>query len=140
MPNDDAEQDRLDLTHHICRLLRDGGLYIAPLTDPKRCLDLGTGTGIWAIDFADEFPKYASNRQAELEANLRASAKIIGTDLSPIQPSWIPTNLRFLVDDMVTLISRIIYLRQMLTLTPICFRRKVHGATGESHERSMRCI
>lgn len=39
--------------------------------------------GIWAIDFADEFP----------------SADVIGTDLSPIQPSWVPPNLRFLVDD-----------------------------------------
>jgi cyclopropane fatty-acyl-phospholipid synthase-like methyltransferase len=46
-------------------------------------LDIGTGTGIWAIDFADSYP----------------SAEVIGTDLSPIQPSWVPPNLRFLVDD-----------------------------------------
>jgi methylase of polypeptide subunit release factors len=32
-------------------------------------LDIGTGTGIWAIDFADEHPE----------------AEVIGTDLSPIQ-------------------------------------------------------
>lgn len=34
------------------------------------CLDIGTGTGIWAIDFADEHPE----------------TTVIGTDLSPIQP------------------------------------------------------
>lgn len=27
------------------------------------------------------------------------SAEVIGVDLSPIQPSWVPPNLRFLVDD-----------------------------------------
>lgn len=35
----------------------DGKLQVAPL--PKtlnRVLDIGTGTGIWAIDFADEHP------------------------------------------------------------------------------------
>jgi len=46
-------------------------------------LDVGTGTGIWAIDFADEHPE----------------SKIVGTDLSPIQPSWVPPNLEFVVDD-----------------------------------------
>jgi hypothetical protein len=43
-----------------------------------------TGTGIWAVDFADAFP----------------SALVIGTDLSPIQPDLVPTNLRFYVDDV----------------------------------------
>ncbi len=45
---------------------------------------MGTGTGIWAIDFADEFP----------------SAIVIGTDLSPIQPTWVPPNCKFIVDDL----------------------------------------
>lgn len=27
-----------------------GKLHFAPLKNPKRILDLGTGTGIWAID------------------------------------------------------------------------------------------
>jgi methylase of polypeptide subunit release factors len=46
-------------------------------------LDLGTGTGIWAIDFADQFP----------------SAIVIGTDLSPIQPTWVLPNVRFEIED-----------------------------------------
>jgi len=28
------------------------------------------------------------------------SAEVIGTDLSPIQPTWVPPNLRFVVDDL----------------------------------------
>jgi len=46
-------------------------------------LDVGTGTGIWAIDFADAHP----------------AASVIGTDLSPIQPSFVPPNLQFEIDD-----------------------------------------
>lgn len=30
-----------------------GNIYRAPLTDPQSVLDLGTGTGIWAIDMAE---------------------------------------------------------------------------------------
>jgi SAM-dependent methyltransferase len=84
LPNDDQEQDRQDLLHHVRNLVLNGALFCTPLGEHvQRVLDIGTGTGIWAIDFADSFP----------------SAEVIGTDLSPIQPSWIPPNLRFLVDD-----------------------------------------
>ena len=69
--------------HHIALLQLDGELHIAPLNNPQRVLDIGTGTGIWAIDFADQYP----------------SAEVIGTDLSPIQPGWVPANCQFLVDD-----------------------------------------
>lgn len=72
LPNDEAEQDRQDILHHVRNLVLDGALYRAPLkADIQRALDIGTGTGIWAIDFADQFP----------------TAEVIGTDLSPIQPS-----------------------------------------------------
>src|SRR2546423_6123069 len=82
LPNDELEQDRLDLRHHIFRLTLDGHLFRAPISNsPERVLDVGTGTGILAIEFADEYP----------------SAIGIGTDLSPIQPSWVPTNCKFVV-------------------------------------------
>ncbi|CAG7923819.1 unnamed protein product [Penicillium olsonii] len=56
LPNDEREQDRLDLTHHIYNLLLKGELIRAPVTSPQRVLDLGTGTGIWAMDFAEVPP------------------------------------------------------------------------------------
>lgn len=60
-------------------------LHLAPIgSDPSRVLDLGTGTGIWAVDMGDTYP----------------SAEIVGVDLSPIQPSFVPPNVRFLVDDI----------------------------------------
>lgn len=36
--------------------LMNGELHLAPLSNPERVLDVGTGTGIWAIDFADRNP------------------------------------------------------------------------------------
>ncbi|KAF7528722.1 hypothetical protein PCG10_010258 [Penicillium crustosum] len=84
LPNDEPEQDRQDLLHHVRNLVLNGRLFRAPLDEHiQRALDIGTGTGIWAIDFADSFP----------------GAEVTGTDLSPIQPSWVPPNLRFVVDD-----------------------------------------
>ncbi|KAK2761334.1 hypothetical protein FQN54_001856 [Arachnomyces sp. PD_36] len=84
LPNDEEEQDRMDLLHHVYGMLLDGELTTAPIgKDIKRVLDLGTGTGIWAVDFASAFP----------------AAEIIGNDLSPIQPGWVPPNLQFEIDD-----------------------------------------
>lgn len=81
-PNDDREADRLDLQHHMFSLTYNA-LHLAPLRNPKNVLDIGTGTGIWAVDFADTYP----------------DCQVIGTDLSPGQPSFIPPNLRFIIDD-----------------------------------------
>ncbi|KAF8250003.1 S-adenosyl-L-methionine-dependent methyltransferase [Wilcoxina mikolae CBS 423.85] len=83
LPTDEIEQDRLDMHHEIFLQILKGKLHTAPLKDPQRVLDIGTGTGIWAIDFADAYPM----------------AEVIGTDLSPIQPAWVPPNCRFEVDD-----------------------------------------
>ncbi|KAL2682431.1 hypothetical protein Neosp_006882 [[Neocosmospora] mangrovei] len=56
LPNDSSEQERLDLQHHLFTLTLGGKLYLSPIgKDDKpvrRCLDAGTGTGVWAIDFA----------------------------------------------------------------------------------------
>ncbi|KAL8822313.1 MAG: hypothetical protein Q9191_006948 [Dirinaria sp. TL-2023a] len=79
-----SELDRLDLTHGMIRLTMNGKLFFAPIGDkPGRILDVGTGTGIWAIDVGDEYP----------------NTEIIGTDISPTQPSWVPANVKFEIDD-----------------------------------------
>ncbi|WPJ57213.1 hypothetical protein SMAC4_13004 [Sordaria macrospora] len=49
----------------------------------RTALDIGTGTGVWAIDFADEHP----------------NCTLTGTDISPIQPSRVPSNARFDIED-----------------------------------------
>jgi hypothetical protein len=52
IPNDNQEQEREDMKHVLVLNLCGGKLHFAPLQNPKRILDLGTGTGIWCIDSA----------------------------------------------------------------------------------------
>ncbi|EWY85541.1 hypothetical protein FOYG_12691 [Fusarium oxysporum NRRL 32931] len=98
-PNDEQQRDSIDITHHVLTLLLNGKPTLVPLKDKiqisgtsghrnvrgnidklKRVLDVGTGTG---IDFADEHP----------------DAEVIGTYLSPIQPRWVPPNVKFELED-----------------------------------------
>jgi ubiquinone/menaquinone biosynthesis C-methylase UbiE len=42
------------LQHHLFLLTLHGQLHLAPIKpDPHNVLDIGTGTGIWAIDFGE---------------------------------------------------------------------------------------
>ena len=51
IPNDDIEQNREDMKHAMVLELTNGKLVYAPIGDnPQKVIDLGTGTGIWAID------------------------------------------------------------------------------------------
>ncbi|KAK2013154.1 methyltransferase domain-containing protein [Colletotrichum eremochloae] len=83
-PNDKREMDRLDLSHSLV-VKTTGGLFLAPIDKDKthRILDVGTGTGIWAIEVGDKFP----------------NAEVVGTDLSAIQPEFVPPNVTFEIDD-----------------------------------------
>lgn len=74
LPNDERELERLDLQYHMIKLLMHGELFMAPLRKKsvRRALDVGTGTGLWAIEFGDMFP----------------DALVTGIDLSPVQPEW----------------------------------------------------
>lgn len=49
-PNDEQELDRLDMQHHMFKLVMNNKLYHVPLGNPKRILDIGTGSGIWPIE------------------------------------------------------------------------------------------
>lgn len=39
------------------RLIANDEIYKAPVKNPQKVLDIGTGTGIWAIDFANDHPE-----------------------------------------------------------------------------------
>lgn len=49
-PNDEEELNRMDIEHQNCLIQLDGRLHLCPLEKPQEILDLGTGTGLWAID------------------------------------------------------------------------------------------
>ncbi|KAA8618298.1 hypothetical protein SMACR_09871 [Sordaria macrospora] len=84
-PNDEKANELLDIFHETMTRLFDGKLYPALLDKDKirTALDIGTGTGVWAIEFADEQP----------------NCTVTGTDISPIQPSRVPSNARFDIED-----------------------------------------
>jgi SAM-dependent methyltransferase len=84
LPNDDEEQALLEMQHKLWSLVLDGNLYVAPLRNPQHALDVGTGTGRWAIDFGDLHP----------------NASVLGIDLSPIQSNLIPPNVYFQMEDI----------------------------------------
>ncbi|KAH8645692.1 S-adenosyl-L-methionine-dependent methyltransferase [Xylariales sp. PMI_506] len=84
LPNDAAEQDRLDLQHEVFRRRLNGWLALAPIKAPPSYVwDIGTGTGIWAQEFAEQNP----------------SSYVIGTDLSSIQPIPRVVNCEFVKID-----------------------------------------
>ncbi|KAI9775202.1 MAG: hypothetical protein M1839_001390 [Geoglossum umbratile] len=85
LPNDTEESNRLAIFDHMINLSLNGDLHLAPIGEhPQRILDIGTGTGLWAVAMGYEYP----------------SADILGVDLSPIQPTTVPPNVRFEVDDV----------------------------------------
>ncbi|KAF9880193.1 hypothetical protein CkaCkLH20_02147 [Colletotrichum karsti] len=88
MPNDERENERLDIQHNMWLLTFDNRLGTAPPNEPGakvgRVLDLGTGTGIWAVEFGEEHPE----------------ADVLGVDLSAIQPEFTFPNVRFEIDDI----------------------------------------
>ncbi|KAL8810401.1 MAG: hypothetical protein Q9223_002469 [Gallowayella weberi] len=76
LPNDEEEQNRMNLQYHAQRLTYGDKPFFAPVEkDMKRVLDVGTGTGIWVED-------------------------VYGIDLSPIQPRWSAPNVKYQVDDV----------------------------------------
>lgn len=85
MPNDDTEQTRLAIAHQAFLLILDGQLTLAHIPrTAKRILDIGTGTGDWAIAVAERLPK----------------AEIIATDITNAhQPASGPPNVSFELDD-----------------------------------------
>lgn len=70
LPRHHTEIDRLDIQHYALRAAIRGN-YIAPVSDPRRILDVGAGTGQWAYDICSEF----------------RDATVVGFDLEPTKPN-----------------------------------------------------
>ncbi|EFY84551.1 S-adenosylmethionine-dependent methyltransferase [Metarhizium acridum CQMa 102] len=73
-----------DLQHQMCKLILDGKLGLAPVPSPKHVLDVATGTGIWALEYAKNNPQ----------------ANVIGTDLFTMQPATAAPNVSFVRQDV----------------------------------------
>ncbi|THC94512.1 hypothetical protein EYZ11_005994 [Aspergillus tanneri] len=63
---------------------RTARLSPTPANPPRAVLDLRTGVGHWAIEFADRNPH----------------SHVYGIDLVHMQEEWVPVNCQFLIDDL----------------------------------------
>lgn len=78
LPKDLDETNRLDFQHHMLRSFMRGN-YLAPIAKPRDILDVGCGTGRWAMELAAQYP----------------NANVIGVDVAPpLLNESSPTNLR----------------------------------------------
>ncbi|KAL5477022.1 hypothetical protein ACEPAI_3209 [Sanghuangporus weigelae] len=96
LPADKQEMDRLSLQHRIWKLMA-GELYPKEAENavqnalhrakddlsPPMILDVGSGSGTWAVEMALKFPH----------------AKVIGMDLIQSNPSFVPPNCMFVKAD-----------------------------------------
>ncbi|KAK3693330.1 sam dependent methyltransferase [Podospora appendiculata] len=82
----DGDGARLNLQHETFRLILDDKFLHAQLPSDfsGRVLDIGTGTGIWAAEFASMYP----------------ASDVVGVDLYEPALSPAPSNLRFRVVDV----------------------------------------
>ncbi|KAF9535292.1 S-adenosyl-L-methionine-dependent methyltransferase [Crepidotus variabilis] len=90
LPVDHDEVKRSEYHHRLVQFLFSGRNWVGPVKEAlqfgqhRRVLDLGTGSGLWAIDTADEFTR----------------AEVIAIDLAPIQPEHVPPNCTFELCDL----------------------------------------
>lgn len=86
-PNVENDGKRLDLQHQLWLLTLKGRLLNAPTQENgplHRVLDLGTGTGIWATEFATKNP----------------ATVVYGMDIFAPSPPEIPPNCKFIAGDV----------------------------------------
>ncbi|KOS18886.1 Phosphoethanolamine N-methyltransferase [Escovopsis weberi] len=84
MPNDEVEQVRLTLVHQLLLQALDNEITVLDLPDPTHVLDVGTGTGEWAIHYAEMYP----------------NCEVVGTDVAAIgETKGVPINVFFEIED-----------------------------------------
>lgn len=91
LPRDMEEINRLDFQHYMLRFaLR--GLYAAPLQQPASILDVGTGTGRWAMDIAQLFPR-ANVCGVDVNPPPADEQALTGVDVRPANYTFVPGNV-----------------------------------------------
>ncbi|KAI9597825.1 hypothetical protein BDF19DRAFT_411755 [Syncephalis fuscata] len=79
-PEELAEADRFDQQHYFLQLVTGLTMHV-PIEQPRSCLDLATGTGIWVLETSSNFP----------------NCEFLGVDIDSrsLPRDLMPTNCRF---------------------------------------------
>jgi hypothetical protein len=80
---DRVELNRLDDLQLMCRILLGKNVF-APLSAPKKILDIAASSGAWCVEVANEYP----------------DATVTGIDWNPIHRDDAPKNCDFLLHDL----------------------------------------
>ena len=84
MPIDDLEQMRMSLNDQVFLNVLNGEHSLVQLDDPSYILDVGTGTGEWAIRMAEHYPE----------------CEVVGIDIAAIaETTRVPMNCFFEIED-----------------------------------------
>lgn len=93
LPRDLEEANRLDFQHYILRNAFQGN-YAAPISNPSSILDVGTGTGRWAIEMAQFFPQARVIGMDVMQPKVDAAAeRSPDFDVRPSNYQFVPGNV-----------------------------------------------
>lgn len=76
--------NRLDFQHVFLKSVLQTN-HLSPLVSPKAVLDVGSGTGRWVVEMAQEFPQ----------------TRITGIDINPTTPPNAPVSAQFIQQDIL---------------------------------------
>lgn len=81
------------MQHHMFKLINEGNLFFAPLQNPKRILDIGTGSGIWPMEMGMLFLHLPPDDLLEKNFLLFDAGKVLNNllTISTLQP---PSSLK----------------------------------------------
>ncbi|KAJ9143406.1 TAM domain methyltransferase [Pleurostoma richardsiae] len=83
IPNDQQEQNRNIIQHQVIQELFEGRCHLAPVVRPRSVLDVGTGPGTWASEYAQRHP----------------NSHVLGIDIERVRPAHKVSNCQFLIMD-----------------------------------------
>ncbi|KAK8102033.1 S-adenosyl-L-methionine-dependent methyltransferase [Apiospora sp. TS-2023a] len=79
LPDSKRERERNDLQHVIMAKVWGGQTFLSPAVKPMTVLDVGTGSGLWALEFGQNNP----------------GSRVLGIDIAPSTPPFHVPNCRF---------------------------------------------
>lgn len=92
LPHDDQEINRLDFQHYMLRYALRGN-FAAPVASPASILDVGSGTGRWAMELATYFPDTNVVATDIVTPPEETHPSVVGQEKRPQNYTFVPGNV-----------------------------------------------